>query len=60
MEPSPKRKLTTEIIYIPLVINIVILAVLGLIYIWNYQAGPPIPLLTTNFKDIVKATMTNK
>ena len=56
METKPRELLTTNI-YIPLLLNIILLVLFGAVYLWNYTEYPPIELLTSNMKDIAKGAL---
>lgn len=52
---SKGRELITTNIYIPFLLNIILLLIFGAVYLWNYMEYPSVSLLTRNAKDIVKA-----
>lgn len=56
MEPKPRKLLTTNI-YIPLLVNILLIILLGTVLLWNYVVYPPLELITRNMKDVAKAAL---
>ncbi len=55
---TTKRQITTDLLYIPLLLNGILILIFGAIYFYNYTDPAQASVLSSNFKATVKQVNT--